>query len=46
MASIRKLNYGHIRLIEPILQKERGMKRVDLKKTLNGILHVIRTGCA
>lgn len=46
MASSRKLNDGHIRLIKSILPKERGMKRVGLKKTLKGILHVIRTGCA
>ena len=46
MASIRELTDEHIELIEPFLPKVRGKKRVNLKKTLNGICHVFRTGCS
>ena len=44
MASIRKLTDEHIELIKPLLPKEREVKRVHLKKTLNGTLHVLRNG--
>ena len=40
MASIRKFDDEHIKLIKTFLPKERGVKRVHLKRTLNGILHV------
>ena len=45
MASIRELTDEHIELIESFLPKVRGKKRANLKKTLNGICHVLRTGC-
>ena len=44
MASIRKFDDEHIKLIKTFLPKERGVKRVHLKKTLNGILHVLQNG--
>ena len=46
MASIRELTDEHIEMIEPFLPKVRGKKRANLKKTLNGICHVLRTGCS
>ena len=44
MASIREFNNEHIKQIKTFLPKERGVKRVNLKKTLNGILHVLQNG--
>ena len=44
MASTRKFDDEHIKLIKTFLPRERGVKRVHLKKTLNGTLHVLRTG--
>ena len=45
MVSVRKFNDAHIKLIKPLLPKERGgVKRVHLKKTLHGILHVLQNG--
>ena len=46
MASIRELTDEHIKMIEPFLPKVRLRKRANLKKTLNGICHVLRTGCS
>ena len=43
MASIRELTSEHIRLFEFLPPKERGKPRVNLTKTLNGVLHVLRT---
>ena len=40
MASIFKLTDEHIKMIESFLPKVRGVERVHLKETLNGILHV------
>ena len=37
MASIRIFDDEHIKLIKTFLPKERGVKRVHLKKTLNGM---------
>ena len=46
MAIVRELADEHIKLIEPFLPKVRGKKRANLKKTLNGMRHVLRTGCS
>ena len=44
MASTSKFDDKHIKLIKTFLPRERGVKRGHLKKTLNGILHVLRNG--
>ena len=44
IASILKLTDEYIKLIEHFLPKVRGVERVHLKETLNGILHVLQTG--
>ena len=46
MASTRELTDEHIEMIKPFLPKVRGKKRANLKKTLSGICHVLRTGCS
>ena len=37
--------WQHVRPLLPPLRKGRGRPRADYRKTLNGILYVLRTGC-
>ncbi len=46
MAQLLGLSAEQVDGIRPLFPKERGGKRVDDRKVLSGIIHVIQKGCA